>query len=79
MRLAAPEHQEMNGHVKVTWRTFRTIAHYLMAHTKVLEVYIHFTLIYTTDHIFMILPIQDMINEDGDPTTPYKHAIGTKS
>ena len=33
---------------------------------------------YTTDHIFLVLPIKDLINEDGDPTTPYKLATGTK-
>ena len=33
---------------------------------------------YTTDHIFSVLPIKDLINEDGDPTTPYKLATGTK-
>ena len=33
---------------------------------------------YTTDHIFPVLPIKDLVNEDGDPTTPYKLATGTK-
>ena len=33
---------------------------------------------YTTDHIFPVLPIKYLINEDGDPTTPYKMATGTK-
>ena len=33
---------------------------------------------YTPDHIFPVLPIKDLINEDGDPTTPYKLATGMK-
>ena len=33
---------------------------------------------YTTDHIFPVLPIRYLINEDGDPTTPHKLATGTK-
>ena len=33
---------------------------------------------YTPDHIFPVLPIKDLINEDGDPTTPYKLATGNK-
>ena len=78
MTLAAPEHQEMNGQVEVTWRTLHTIAHSLMVHARVLEAYIHFVLMYTTDHIFPVLPIKDLINEDGDPTTPHKLATGTK-
>ena len=77
--LAAPEHQEMNGQVEVTWRTLCTVSHSLMLHARVLELYVHFALMYTTDHIFPVLPINDSIKEDGDPKTPHKLATGTKS
>ena len=76
--LAAPEHQDMNGQVEVTWRTLRTVAHYFMVHASVLEVYVHFTLMYTTYHIFLVIPIKYLMNEDGDPKTPHKLATGTK-
>ena len=79
LMLAAPEHYEMNKQVGVTWRTLRTVAHSLMVHARVLEEYIHFALIYTTDHIFPDLPIKDMINKYGDLTTPYKLATCTKN
>ena len=62
LMLAALEHQEMNRKVKVTRRTLCTIEHSLMVHVRVLKAYIHFELIYTTDHIFPVLPIKDMIN-----------------
>ena len=78
MELVAPEHQEMNGQVEVTWRTLRTVAHSLMVHARVKEVYVHFTLMHTTDHIFPVLPIKYFINEDDDPTTPHKMETGTK-
>ena len=78
LTLATPEHQEMNGQVQVTWRTMRTVEHSLMVHARVPEVYVHFTLMYTTDHIFPVLPIKYLINEDGDPRTPHKLATGTK-
>ena len=78
LKLAAPEHQEMNGQVEVAWRTLRTVAHALMVHARVPEVYVHFAVMHTTDHIFPVLPIKDLINEDGDPTTPHKLATGTK-
>ena len=68
----------MNGQVEVTWRTLRTVAHALMVHARVLEVYVHFALMYATDHIFPVLTIKDLIEEDGDPTTPHKLATGTK-
>ena len=78
LMLAAPEHQEMNEQVEVTWRTLSTIAHCLMVHTRVLEAYIHFALMYTTDQMFPVLPIKDMINKDGYPTLPFKLATCTK-
>ena len=34
---------------------------------------------YTTDHIFLVLSINDLINGDGDPTTPHELATGTKT
>ena len=49
-----------------------------MVHAIFLEMYIHFTLMYTKDHIFLVLPIKDMINKDGDPTIPFKLVTGTK-
>ena len=68
----------MNGQVEVTWRTLRTVAHSLMVHARFPEVYVHFTLMYTTYHIFPVLPIKDIINEDGDPTMTHKLETGTK-
>ena len=68
----------MNGQVEVTWRTFHTVAHSLMVHARVPEVYLHFALMYTTDHIFLFLPITYLINKDGNPTTPHKLSTGTK-
>ena len=69
----------MNVKVEVTGRTLRTVSHSLMVHGRFPEVYIHFALMYTTDHIFLVLPIKDLINEDGGPTTPDKLATGTKT
>ena len=68
----------MNGQVEVTWRKLSTVAHALMVHARVTEVYVHFALMYTTDHIFPVLPIKDLINEYGDLTTPHKLGTGTK-
>ena len=79
LTLAAPEHQEMNGKIEVTWRTLHTIAHFLMVHVRALEVYIHFLFMYTSDHIFLVLPIKDLINKDGDPTTLFKLVTGAKT
>ena len=49
-----------------------------MVHSRISEAYIHFAFMYTTDHIFPVLPIRYLINKDGDPTKPYKLATGMK-
>ena len=67
----------MNGQIEVTWITLRTVAHSLMVHARFPEVYVHFALLYTTDHIFLLLTIKDLINKDIHPTTPHKLATGT--
>ena len=49
-----------------------------MVHARFSEACVHFALMYTSYHIFPVLPIKDLINEDGDPIAPHKLAIGTK-
>ena len=78
MTLAALEYHEMNKQVEVTLITLHTISQFFMVHAIVLEAYIHFALMYTTNHIFLVLPIKYMINEDGEPTTRYEFVTGTK-
>ena len=78
LMLSAPEHQEMNVQVEVTQSKLRTIAHSLMVHARVLEAYIHFELMNTSDHIIPLLPIKYLINKDGKPSIPFKLATSTK-
>ena len=54
------------------------ITYSLMVHARVLRAYINFTLIYTEDQISPALPTKDLINEDGNPTAPFKFLTGTK-
>ena len=61
LELAASDHQEMNGQAEVTWRTLRTIAHSTMVHALVSYEYMHFSLMYMTDHIFPVLPIKYLV------------------
>ena len=49
-----------------------------MYYKRVPEVYVYFALMYTTYHIFPVLPIKYLINEDGDPKAPHKLATGMK-
>ena len=72
MTLAAPEHQETGGQVKVT------IAHSRMVHVRLLEAYIHFTLIYTTDHFLPVLPIHYLMKKTARQPLHLNVAIDTK-
>ena len=56
----------------------RKIAHSLMVHVRVSEAYILFALMHTTDNIFSVLPIKDLINKGGNPATPFKLATFMK-
>ena len=49
-----------------------------MVHARVLEAYIDFSLMYMANHILPVLPIKDLINEDGKMTTPFKLVTGIK-
>ena len=37
-----------------------------------------FSLMYTTDNIFPVLPIKHLLNQDAEPTMPHEMATGTK-
>ena len=50
----------------------------VVVHARVSEAYIHVSLMYTTDHIFPVLPIKYLMNKDKNQTTPFKLAAGTK-
>ena len=49
-----------------------------MVHARVSESYIHFSFMYTTYQILPVLSIKYLINEDGNLTTSFKLATGTK-
>ena len=49
-----------------------------MVHARVLEACTNLPLMYTADHIVLVLPIKYMINEYGEPNTPFKLATSTK-
>ena len=79
LTLAAPEHQEMNGMAEVTWRTIRSIAHSLMVFARVNDDYTHHALIFAAHHIIPVLPLKDLVNEQGDPVTPIELMTNKKA
>ena len=49
-----------------------------MLHARVLEAYIYFALIYTSDSFLPELPIKYQMNKDSKPTNPFKLVTGRK-
>ena len=49
-----------------------------MVHARVLDEYIHFEFIYTTDYIFLVITIKHLVNQYGEPNTPHKLENGKK-
>ena len=78
LTLAALEHQEMSIQVKVTSRTFHTIAQSRMVHARVLKAFIHLALMYTADNIFLLLPIKDPLDKNGDTIMAFNLETGKK-
>ena len=68
----------MDVQVKVMWWTLQNIAHSMMVHVQVLDNYIHFSLMYTAHHIFLLLPTIYLVNKDCEPTMPHKLETSTK-
>ena len=60
------------------WLTYQTIAHSSIVHTRISDKYIHLALMYTTDHIFHVLPIKHLVNKYGEPTMLHNLETGTK-
>ena len=55
-----------------------TVIHSHMVHARFLEAYVHFEIMDKTYHIFPVLPIKYLMNEDGDPKMPHKITTGKK-
>ena len=63
----------------MTWITLHTIPHSPIVHAIVLEAFIHFSLMYTENHILLVIQIKDLKNKYVNPTTPFKLVTGTKT
>ena len=49
-----------------------------MVHAQVSDKYIHFSLMYTTDHVFSVISTGHLVNNYGEPTTTHKLETGMK-
>ena len=49
-----------------------------MVHARVSDECINFALMYMTDNLLSVLPIKNLVNEDGETTITHKLATSTK-
>ena len=70
LELEAPDLHAMNVQVEVTCQTLQNLAHSIMANARVSDKYIHFTIMYTTNHIFPFIPIKHLVNYEDELTNP---------
>lgn len=72
---AAPRHQEQNGICERAWQSIRNIAFKTMAHAHVGDEFYDFAIEHAWK-VFNMLPIRDLLDDEGNPTAPistYKH------
>ena len=50
----------------------------MMVHARVAEEYIHHAVMYAAHRVFPVLPIKDLVNEQGEPCTPSELMHGEK-
>ena len=49
-----------------------------MVHVWVSDEYINIALMFMIDHIFPVIPMKHLVNQDGEPNKPHKLATGRK-
>jgi hypothetical protein len=74
---AAPRHQEQNGICERTWQSVRDIAFKTMVFAHVGDEFYDFAIEHAWK-VFNLLPLRDLVDENGDPCAPIGAYLGTK-
>ena len=74
---AAPKHQEQNGLVERHWGTIAKLANTLLLHARLNRKFFYYAVKYA-QYIHDVIPVRDLLDENGLPTTPYYLATGRK-
>jgi hypothetical protein len=74
---AAPEHQEMNSICKAKWREVHNTAIILLNNARLGGAFFHHAHAYAI-HIINVCPAKNVIDQDGNPTTPYQYSYQRK-
>jgi hypothetical protein len=74
---AAPEHQEMNGISKAKWCEVHNTTNILLNNARLDGTFFHHAHAYAV-HIINVCPGKNIIDQDGNPTTPFQHSFQRK-
>ena len=74
---AAPKHQEQNGMVERYWGTILKLANTLLIHARLNWNFIFYAVKYA-QYIHDVMPVKDLNNKYGFPTTLYAMATNRK-
>ena len=74
---AAPHHQEMNSIAEVTWRTIDIMGRTMQVHARVGNYFFGHARKYAVQILNRLCP-KDLLDENGNPTTPYFKAFQRK-
>ena len=74
---AAPKHQEQNGLVERHWGTICKLANTMMIHARLNRKFFYYAVLYA-QFIHDVIPIKDLKDASGLPTTPYFLGTNTK-
>gem|GEM_PF-2876143 len=74
---AAPKHQEQNGMVERHWGTIAKLANTLLLHARLNRKFFYYAVKYA-QYIHDVIPVRNLQDKDGLPTTPYMLATGRK-
>ena len=74
---AAPKHQEQNGLVERHWGTVVKLANVLLLHARLNRKFFYYAVKYA-QYIHDVIPVKNLLDEDGHPTTPYYLATNRK-
>jgi hypothetical protein len=77
VKAAAPEHQEMNDVCKAKWREVHNNANILLNNAKLGGAFSHHAHAYAV-HITNVCPVKNVIDQDGNPTTPCQYSFQRK-
>jgi hypothetical protein len=77
LETAAPEHQEMNGICEAKWREVHNTANTLLNNARLGGAFFHHAHTYAT-HIINACPAKNVIDEHGNPTTPFYYSYRRK-